>query len=435
MGRNVPRSNRVFCPLSLILAVALLLSSLSLSGCDATGGSIDRAMEIIDRAIRDIELNMDSWQAILQRVANELPDDISETVRVEADRLATRSIAKMGIEFRCNVDFLARRAIESLRRLKAMILDQNPPPLPPWFCQVDPAAIDLKVSPDLWSTAMLFGYDLDNADSSGTLLQVHLLTRSGQAIRMPESRIGRTTHYQLTLNLGNMARPLYQDQVDKIVVSWDGRTEGHPEIVIVPWEARRQTLTHSCGAVGPYSPPKTAGDADFDTADDAPTDLEVAGGLFFNEQTVQITHMMFAREREPDHTTVHGQDKWETCFTAPQGWRIVEVRPNLGSRVNAVVTVQGMIVLTRPAGEAVDHFEVWVDSDGDEAGGWTRIVTHWRRWKSPLRKSCPSGCAKLPRPSQPVGVRLRPYRYHSGWTMDAACGYAVAFAGMADRHG
>ncbi len=378
MGTNVRRVHRGFCPTSLILVATLLLSSLSVSSCDVTGGSIDRAMEIIDRAIRDIELNMEAWQSILQRVANELPDDISETVRVEADRLATRSIAKMGIEFRCNVDFLARRAIESLRRLKAMLLDQDPSPLPPWFCQVDPSAIDLKVSPDLYSTAMLFGYDLDNPDSSGSPLQVHLLTRSGQTIPLPESRIGRTTHYQVTLNLGDMARTLYQDQVDKIVVSWDGKTEGHPEIVIVPWEAHRQTYNHSCGAVGPYYPPRTDGDADFDTADDAPTDLEVVGGILINEQSVQTSMLMYAREREPDHTTVHGQDKWVPCYTAPQGWRIVEVRPNLGSRVTAVVTVQGMIVLARPAGEAVDHFEVWVDSDGDEAGTWTRMVTHWR---------------------------------------------------------
>ena len=57
--------------------------------------------------------------------------------------LANRSIASAGVEFRCNIDFFfERRAIEALKRLKAQLLKQNPPPLPPAFCQVDPPAID-----------------------------------------------------------------------------------------------------------------------------------------------------------------------------------------------------------------------------------------------------------------------------------------------------
>jgi len=361
----------------LIIVAAVLLSTLSMAGCIEP--PIQEAVKVIDNGIRDIGQNSASWQAILQRVANQLPQEISETIRVDAQSLANRSIATAGIEFRCNVDFLANRAIESLRRLKAQLLKQNPPLLPPAFCQVDPASIDLKVSPTRWSTVILAGYDLDRKDGATKPLQILLLTGQGSTILLPESRIGRTTHYQITLNLGAMARQLYNDRIAKIVVSWGGKSDGYPQIVVVPWEAKRQTNTAvPIGQTGPYYPPRTGGDADFDTGDDDPTNLEVRGELSISEQAINSRMYMYAHEVEDDYTEVKGWSSWSRAYTPPQGWRIVEVRPNVTSIHSAKVTVHGRITYSRPAGEVVDYFEVWVDSDGDEAGTWSRAITHWR---------------------------------------------------------
>jgi hypothetical protein len=338
--------------------------------------SVDKALEVIDRGIRDIERDMYSWQSVLQRVANQLPEDISETVRVDAQSLAARSIAKAGIEFRCEVDFLANRAIESLRRLKAELLNQNPPPLPPTFCQVE-ESIDLNVSPTKWSTKILTGYDLDHKDSAGRLLQFQLLTAQGSTIPLPESRIGRTTHYQITLNLGGMASQLHSRRITKIVASWNGKRQIHPQIVIIPWEAKRQTITVNIGNTGPYYPPRIGGDRDFDTHHDEPTDVRVRGEMHITQGAIRCEVYMRAREREPDHTEVEGSS-WARAYTAPQGWWIVAVHPNVASTHTAVVTGSGRLTFSRPAGEVVDHFEVWVDRGGDEAGTWTRVTVHWR---------------------------------------------------------
>ncbi len=367
------------------IVLAAVVLSILLTGCDLTGGlgkhmesSVDKALEVIDNGIRDIERDSSSWQSVLQRVANQLPEDISETVRVDAQSLATRSIATAGTEFRCNVDFLASRAIESLRRLKAELLNQNPPPLPPAFCQVDPASIDLKVSPNRWSAVILYGYDLDHKDSADRPLQVLLLNSQGSTVPLPENRIGRTTHYQIVLNLGDMARQLYHNQVTKIVVSWNGKTEGYPQIVIIPWEAKRQTITVPVGSTGPYPPRHTGGDRDFDTGEDDPTDLVLRGEIWVTEQRIDNRTYMYAREVKSDYTTVEGWSSWGNAYTAPNGWRIIEVRPTVGSEHTAKVTVQGRLTYHRPAGEVVDYFEVWLDSDGNEAGTWTRVTTHWR---------------------------------------------------------
>jgi hypothetical protein len=270
------------------------------------------------------------------------------------------------------------RAIQSLQRLKAELRNQNPPQLPPAFCQVDPSSIDLKVSPSKWSTAILYGYDLDHMDSAGKPLQVSLLSSQGGTTQLPESRIGRTTHYQVTLNLGDMARQLFRDHVTKFAVSWGDKTEGFPQVVVVPWEAGRQTITVSIGQSGPYFPPRVHGDADFDTGDGDPTDVRLRGELQMTNQVIQSRTCMHAREVKSDFTEIDGCSPMGTDYTAPNGWRIVEVRPNVAAIHTALVTQHGRLTFSRPGGEVVDFFEVWVDQDGDEAGTWSRVNAHWR---------------------------------------------------------
>lgn len=341
---------------------------------------VERAIEVIDNGIHDIEQNSEVWQSILQRVANELPQEISETIRVDAQSLATRSIATAGVELRCNVDFLGHRAIQSLQRLRAEILGENPPILPPAFCQIDPPSIDLKVSPEKWSTAILYGYDLDHKDKENENLKIYLLDNQGQSTLLPENRIGRTTHYQITLNLGDMARQLYTDKINKIVVSWDNTSESYPQIVIVPWETRRQTITVPIGSTT-YQPPHTGtGDLDFYTKDSNPTRVRVCGQIRIEGYAVQNQVYMLAEELKADYTMVEGWSGWNTAYQAPYGYQIVDVTPYIAScnDTKTATSSELPIEYSRPAGEVVSRFQVWVDHGGNEAGIWSKVVVDWQ---------------------------------------------------------
>lgn len=354
---------------------ALLLTS----GCfDNITSSIDKASQVIDNGIRDLNANASAWQAVLQRVADDLPKDISETIRVDAQTLVDRSIATAGVEFRCDVDFLGHRAIQSLEELKAKLLGQNPPDLAPGFCQADPAAVDLNVDPTKWATLMLYGYDLDHRDGTGRPFTVSLVNGGGQATPLPENRIGRTTHYQVTVNLGSLAKQLYDQGIVKIAVSWNSVSAGYPEAVVIPWQAPRRTLTQQDLGATRYTPPHTGGDADFDTSDDEPTDVTVSGQLLVQPDAVRVRESMFARERDPDHTQVSGTSGWSTAYTPPSNWRVVSVNPTTASVATAVATSHDVLTLDRPGGEIVDRFEVYVDRDGDEAGSYTSVIVHWR---------------------------------------------------------
>jgi hypothetical protein len=370
--------------------IMVILSALTMSGCDLTGGlgqhietSVDKAANVIDNGIHDIDLNSATWQSVLQRVADQLPKDISETVRADAQSLATRSIATAGVEFRCDSDFLGNRAKQALQHLKDTLLNLKPSPISPAFCQVDPVSIDLKIPPGKWETVMLYGYDLDHQDQTNALLKVLLLNEQGETMPIPENRIGRTTHYQITLNLSGMAPQLYQQHVGKIIMSWNGTSAGYPEIIIVPWVKHRRVDTLPISSTGSYTPPRVGhGDGDFDPHTDKPTDLTVIGQLQFSDNSVLTRVYMEAREVIPDHTEVQGWSDWGVAYTAPAGWKITEVRPFARSISQAKVTNgqsdEQPLTLTRPAGEVADRFEVWVDRNGDEAGSWSRVIAHWR---------------------------------------------------------
>jgi hypothetical protein len=363
--------------------VLILIALLVFSACDCFGGvteSIDDAVTVIDNAIEDISSDSASWQTILQRVANELPEDISEIIRSDAQNLATRSIAATGTEFRCNVDFLANRAIAALRNLKAKLLGEDPPLLPPAFCQVVPSSIDLEISPTSWSIVTLHGYDLDHRDRAGNRLRVLMLDEQGAITQLDESRIGRTTHYQITLNLGDMARQLHQDKIVKLLVEWDGSTDDYPEIVVIPWIADTMLETVNVGRTT-YMPPHTWGDRDFSTDDDEHMSIDVRGILDIEESWINCQVYMKA--------TAEGWSNWARAYTAPFNWRIIDVRPSMNSRQTANITVHGDITYYRPTGEVVTRFIVWGDRDGDEAGTWTKVEVHWTPLNITLEEIAP----------------------------------------------
>jgi hypothetical protein len=374
----------------VLLAIALV----ALSGCfgkaiEQVTSTADRAVAVIDRGIEDIRTESASWQTVLGRVAQELPQDISEVIRTDAQNLASRSVAVAGVEFRCNVDFLANRAVASLQRLKAKLQGRAMPPMAPGFCQVVPDSIDLKASLDRQSKVTLHGYDLDNLDNKGERLKFVLVPASGDPIEIPEERIGRTTHYQVTLNLGEMARQLHTTRAVKIVSSWSGDTNGLPQVLVIPWEPSRRPERKNIERTT-FMPPKIGrGDADFDTHDDEHMSVDVRGEFDIQADTIKCRVYMHAKEERSDWTEVGGWTEWATAYGAPRGWRIVDVRPRTNSTHTANITNIGLQVYQRPAGEVVSQFNVLGDRRGDEAGTWTQVEVHWRTVEVTLEQVAP----------------------------------------------
>ena len=368
--------------LGIVASAALACAGVS---CDI-GSTLKRgvdvaqkAVEVIDRGIVDIQADQGNWQLILQRVASDLPQELQSTIRTEATQLAQRSIAAAGVEFRCNVDHLSRRAIQGLQRLKAMVTNAKatPPSLGPAFCHAIPEVIRLADSPERRATVTLAGYDMDHKDAAGRPCGVVLHTADGRQIPLDENRVGRTTHYQLTLNVAgtDFENLVTAQKAVKLKISWNGKTDGLPEVLLIPKQAespRTRTERASPGEVH-LTPKHVGGDKDFDTDGGKPMTVRVIGETRQDGNRIMARVYMWAREGGGDRTRVEGWSDWKVAYTAPSGWAVKRATPLGRTDHSLPIARHGQVLAPQPAGEVVGRFAIFGDQGGDEAGSYTRV--------------------------------------------------------------
>lgn len=338
----------------------------------------------IDRAITAINENSASWQTVLQRLPGQLSSEVSATIRNDVQNLASRSIAQAGTTFECSTTALARHAVRALERIAVGLRGRPvPPPDPPVFCVVAPAQITLNDEPARWPTITFHGYDLDSRDAAGRLVEVALVNAAGEETPLDDTLVGRTTHYQLTVNLGTSACALHRQNIRKVVLRYGGHqmgsTAAQGEAVVVPWSAQSQDVRASLNATT-YTPPRTRGDGDFDTGGSDPMTVNAWGEAELASDAQRINVRVYLRAHEPrdDWTTAEGTSAWGVAYEAPANWRITSYAPNARSDVSASITTHGEQTYQRPGGEIVRSFSVFGDTDGDEAGTWTHVVAYWR---------------------------------------------------------
>lgn len=363
----------------LFALLPIIYTALSFSGCGLGGvkNSIDNAVGVIDEGITTIDQNSTKWQGTLQEISDKLPKDIQSTIRNEMDQLVARSIARGGVEFRCNADFLAQRAILGLKRIKAMLLKQQPEPIKPSFCQVSPEALVLNAPKDSRQTILIAGYDMDQADKSGQPLRAVLFSdKNGAKVNLDEGRIGRTTHYSITLNVAraDFEKLLRDKKISKIKISWGDNSSGLPEVLVVPREA--QTTTKPNVVLGPvtFAPPRTGGDADFNSKSDHPMKYTVKGESRIEGSKIMVRVYMMGAETQADWTKAEGWSTWQTAYTAPPGWKIKNVRPLGVSEANGSTASHSKITAHLSQGEAVTKFDILGDRDGIDVGIYTSVT-------------------------------------------------------------
>jgi hypothetical protein len=357
--------------------------------------SVDQAVAVIDKGIADIRTESGNWQSVLHQVAQDLPHDVSAIIQTDVQNLATRSVQAAGIEFKCSVDFLADRAVASLQGIKDALLHHTAPaPQAPTFCLLAPSQLDLNVPPDKWAVVTISGYDMDHADPSGRAVRFLLLDDANHETELPESRIGRSTHYSITLNLGAMARDIYQQHVNKLITRWNGERQKVNELVVISFTPQRRDVLvpHSNGPK--YVPPRIGGDGDFDTHGDKPMQVTVNANLTIAGNRLQGVVCMDALEPRPDHTHAAGCDAPRTIYTADPGWRIVGFNPNGRADASALISTHqtdlAPYLIDQPAGTVLERFSVWGDHDGNEAGTWTGVAPYWRQLNVTIESSAPA---------------------------------------------
>jgi hypothetical protein len=221
---------------------------------------INHAIGLIDNALLEVSTQSTKWQSIVQDLAAKFPKDVDHLVHDEMSQLAERSVAKVGTQFQCDVDFLANRTKQWLNRIKTQLLvklgrsNEAPEQLPPEFCNVIPPHSVYDSVDDKRNDVTVYGYDMDIPDSNGKLVQFSLFSDATQEyVPLETAQVGRTTHYQIDLRLQGegFERLLRQKKISKIRCSWNGKVRVTPEVLISPQEPPRQSKLVPLGSITP----------------------------------------------------------------------------------------------------------------------------------------------------------------------------------------
>ena len=232
---------------------------------------------------------------------------------------------------------------------------------------------------------------MDQKSSEGKHLGFYLVSEDGTSIPLEENRIGRSTHYQVTLNLRDLGPILHASKVVKLRAEWKGFDGLLPEAVVQRWQPSRRTERIDIGRTS-YMPPKVGpGDRNFGTQDDEHMSIRCEAQIKLNGTSIIESRVhLRAKEERSDWTEVAGWSNWAAAYNAPSGWNILTFRPNQNAVHDANITTHGMHSYSRPGGECVSRFEVWGDRGGDEAGTWTKIEAHWRPLEVEIEESTPN---------------------------------------------
>jgi hypothetical protein len=133
----------------MALQAVLLLLATGILGCGMGGvgvtvGVDDKTLATLNHAIQTLTDDSSGWKMVLQDAQSQLTDAAQTTVRDEISNTLNRAIAAAGVEVRCEADFLGKRALEGLIRIRAEFLHQPVPAVVPHACVPSPAQIDAQ---------------------------------------------------------------------------------------------------------------------------------------------------------------------------------------------------------------------------------------------------------------------------------------------------
>jgi len=203
---------------NIFLLLAILLLPLS-AHCDLGdwffGDETDKLVAATDRAIQALQQESADWRKVLQETRDKMTGAAQSTIRNEIDNVLSRAIAASGAEFRCNYDFIRKRVIYDLTRIKMQLLKQPVPAKEPALCSLVPLSVDASWVPSRLNTLTFYGYDFDTTP-------IQVLLQDGNRYLDVSQHLDKPTHYHMTLNLGANGVSLSQNS-KRFVLKWNSQ--------------------------------------------------------------------------------------------------------------------------------------------------------------------------------------------------------------------
>lgn len=200
-----------------LLALVVVFTQL-LTACSLLSDAVDPVVNAFNSAIATLDSNSSQWQSTLKYLEDDLIKRGQQTISNQVKDVLDGSIANVGDEARCSLDFIGVRVKQQLIALRAQLpkwtgsRDVSPPA--PHLCTVVPNNVPLdRVNDRSLSIITFHGYDLTT--SSGVKLAV-LDPRGEHAIA--SALVASPSPYQMTLNVARTNGVQFPADAQKIVV-------------------------------------------------------------------------------------------------------------------------------------------------------------------------------------------------------------------------
>jgi len=336
---------------------------------------VNQAVNVLDDAIDALQNASADRQKVLQEAQQKLPQD--SAIRKELDTLAKRSIAQAGVELRCDADVIRTQILRALEGIKAGLLKESVPKLEPALCQVVPLGVDRGLVPDRLKQVEFYGYDFDTDPTLRVWLE-----RAGQPRLDVTGKLGRPTHYAMTLKFGATGVQL-DDRSERFALEWGGRTittiavfgRGTPVCgsKVEQLDGRKVTFK-----------PRRAGRGDADFHGHGP-EVRTTVTLLPAPDVLRARVYMKARETRSDWTEASGYQDFE-LYRPPPGWAIKRL-PGTPQASHSYVDRDHNLDSYDLGGGLVKRLEYVGDTSGNEAGTRTQVTVFFNRIPVELRQT------------------------------------------------
>jgi hypothetical protein len=330
-------------------------------------GTVERQLRDLSR---DINQNSAAWQDLVRDAMDELPEEVRSTIRVELQNLLSRGIAETEVAFQCGVDFLGSRMAEGVEAILARFKGEAPPPRIPRFCSVVPPIVEVQHAA---TTPLIFyGYNFDAA----TDLDVRLVDTGGIATSIT-SKVGRPTHYMLTLSFDPTGVVL-GPTADWIELRFGGALRHTVDVAQPTLPPCRTETVPLTNLFVEHVPPLVQGDADF--SGNGPT-VYAQARLILQPDRIDTEVYMRAMEKRSDWTRAEGKRTYRLYpdLATPSDWRITGITGVQGLLTEEHAYTDGNHLDDSFSGQGLVRGWVFTgDTPGGEAGTETKVKIDFR---------------------------------------------------------
>lgn len=365
--RSLPTAIRWLQRLAVLLVAALLSA-----GCINVDPPVSKVVDAVDDAITRVAANLTDWRTTLDElnttVAN-IDDDAAKLIKAELQQLTERSIAAVGTEFRCNVDFLGQRVLEGLNRIKSALGGKTGLPVTPRFCSVSPGSIDMVLDPERRNKIEVTGYNFDAQPG----MQLFLTTAAGRID--VTKHLTRQTHYKATINLGgsNADQGIQLDDTSRTLeLTWQGSAFAPTVPVVQPPplpKCRQQVLTSQPASYTVQAKHIGPGDADVFGKGDVTIQVWREG----DESVVTARVYFKVSQYDDDRSTGEATSPAIELFRAPPGTKIVSVAAPEREAPDVYRDTDWEDDEIGGGGGLVRKYIVRADGNGDDLNGWAQV--------------------------------------------------------------